>query len=1063
MQSLELILENIENNLDDFERQFEEDDFFSLLDSLETSKKSIEAYSINDPDLIAFEKVTSYADNLVSFIKEKYFSSKSIISPPLNTKIKEKNGEEDIKNQLLDGVFNLIQSSETLYRSASSHSYVGEKEKDLKKEGTNNLKNLLKNVSKNLSTKKVIISHDKIINSKKEWTSNYEKAFSSYQKNTARAENFISTFEKQMEKDYGIEEIIDLYSNLGESKRRVNTLSRIPQINPETRDGLDKIFGEYHMWLDGILLETASKEKENFLHMISQAENDLYKNKFDKLNNTLYTLDSLSDSLERINNEAKNIEELDFENQILKVNELKKVAGTFKKGLESHDILIDQFDHPSYSSESFDEITDHYNNLNNILKDIGSFEFKKEYSSFIENYTKRISSDSNNIISLKDKNLDMILDEKEILYAVKDELERFDIKIKENSEFFELSDEVSMDIFSMGKELDAYSSFIETAEKIKSEDSLLLNSGFVHVDHLSQLDKLRRIVRNRSDTLDSRYKSLLVNLFDEHINKIYSNFNRLFDEKIESIFTEVDLESKLEKKLEILKFEYENLGDSSKLISVLSQDNLSKYNGLDDMKNILTKKYNSPYRKIAKGLRNIFVKDKKAPTKKTYVLDTNALLRNPKAMYTFEDNEVVIPHEVIQELDKKKKEKSYIAHTAREVSRELEEIEQKLNETGRSWTEGLVTTEGGIIRTHIRDKKLGNELDASMDEKIIASYFEIKKNSKDKDVRMVSNDINLRISVSMQGGKAEKQLNDTISVDPEDLYKGYRYVELETSDIEYFKSSSILRYDLSDVINNEFLIVKNKETGDTDLLLRKCLDELIVEEPKIENVMPLMNIKPKNYEQHMAMILLRDYDRIKVVYMSGIAGTGKTLLALASSLNGVEENHFSATLLSKAPTGMGDDLGILPGDVGEKLEYDMHSYNDNLEFLLTPENEDIDCINYTQTKEYMAQGNIAIQPFQKIRGRTLKKTDLILDESQNTTEHEIKTFVTRLDETSRIIIMGDPGQIDNRFVDKFSNGLSVAIDRTHQYSNQKDVDYVAMITLEDAERSRVAQLYSEIL
>ena len=442
--------------------------------------------------------------------------------------------------------------------------------------------------------------------------------------------------------------------------------------------------------------------------------------------------------------------------------------------------------------------------------------------------------------------------------------------------------------------------------------------------------------------------------------------------------------------------------------------------------------------------------------KKIFVLDTNVLLHDPNAIFAFEDNEVVIPAVVLEEIDSKKRNVDEIGRNARYVSRMLDSLRQK----GRLH-DGIRLDNGGTVKVELNHRSFQKMQDTFVettnDNRILAvalnyRHEEMEK-AEAKPVVLVSKDTLVRIKADVLGITAQDYLSDRI-VTVNDFYQGYNTIMVHPSVIDEFYSFRTLQADslgLSHSLRpHEFLILKD-ETGTSKSALLKVNEDGKQLEPLHLSNEPVWGIAARNAQQRMALELLLN-DEIPLVTLTGKAGTGKTLLALAAGLMKVEdERKYKKLLIARPVVPMGKDIGYLPGEKEEKLRPWMQPIYDNLEFLFdTKKSGDID-------KILAGLSSIQVEALTYIRGRSIPGQFIIIDEAQNLSKHEVKTIVTRAGEGSKIILMGDPEQIDHPYLDATSNGL------THVVENFKPFKIAGHVTLEKGERSPLAQLAAEVL
>lgn len=442
--------------------------------------------------------------------------------------------------------------------------------------------------------------------------------------------------------------------------------------------------------------------------------------------------------------------------------------------------------------------------------------------------------------------------------------------------------------------------------------------------------------------------------------------------------------------------------------------------------------------------------------KKIFVLDTNVLLHDPTALFAFEEHEVVIPAVVLEEIDSKKRNAEEIGRNARRVSRLLD----GLRDQGHLH-DGVVLEHGGTLkvelnhRSFLKVQEMFGEI--TNDNRILAValnyHIEQADTEEAASVILVSKDVLVRIKADVLGLKAEDYLSDR-TASPDDLYAGYSTLRVHPSVIDEFYSYRhlpikplALSYAL---YPNEFVILKDEMGTGKSALLRVNKDGTRLEPLFLSND-PVWGISARNAQQRMALELLLN-DDIPLVTITGKAGTGKTLLALAAGLMKVEDDHkYKKLLIARPVVPMGKDIGYLPGEKEEKLRPWMQPIYDNLEFLFdTKKAGDIE-------KILMGLGSIQVEALTYIRGRSIPGQFIIIDEAQNLTRHEVKTIVSRVGEGSKIILMGDPEQIDHPYLDSASNGLTYLVERF------KEQGISGHITLEKGERSKLAQLAADLL
>jgi PhoH-like ATPase len=442
--------------------------------------------------------------------------------------------------------------------------------------------------------------------------------------------------------------------------------------------------------------------------------------------------------------------------------------------------------------------------------------------------------------------------------------------------------------------------------------------------------------------------------------------------------------------------------------------------------------------------------------KKIFVLDTNVLLHDPQAIFAFDDNEVIIPAVVLEEIDSKKRLADELGRNARSISRLLD----KMREKGHLH-EGIALPSGGLLkvelnhRSFMRVQEMFGEM--SNDNRILAvalNYHIEQENEPEKQsIVLVSKDVLVRIKADVLGLQAQDYLSDRVVVSS-DFYAGYMTLFVHPAVIDEFYTYRFLTVNnmhLNIRLNpNEFVILRDEMGTSKSALLKVSQDGARLEPLFLSND-PVWGITARNAQQRMALELLLN-DDVPLVTLTGKAGTGKTLLALAAGLLKTEDEHkYKKLLIARPVVPMGKDIGYLPGEKEEKLRPWMQPIYDNLEYLFdTKKSGDID-------KILMGMGSIQVEALTYIRGRSIPGQFIIIDEAQNLTKHEVKTIVSRVGEGSKIVLMGDPEQIDHPYLDSISNGL------THIVERFKAEGISGHMTLEKGERSKLAQLAADLL
>lgn len=445
--------------------------------------------------------------------------------------------------------------------------------------------------------------------------------------------------------------------------------------------------------------------------------------------------------------------------------------------------------------------------------------------------------------------------------------------------------------------------------------------------------------------------------------------------------------------------------------------------------------------------------------RKIYLLDTSVLLHRPESIYSFGENRVVIPIVVLDELDSFKRGSMQINRNARRVISMFDELRQK----GRIF-DGVELDNGGTLEVDTVDEKssrvhLPSGFEKSADNHILATAVGIKLESPEKKVILVTKDINMRVKAEALGLLAEDYKADQI-VEPSEMYTGHAEVMVSQEMLDQFYRdktlpvNGALAEDGRRFFANQFLMLVCKEAPSVTALARYDGHNIeLLRDPRHD----IWGIRPLNREQRYAVEVLLD-DNIPLVTLAGKAGTGKTILAIAAGLQKVVNDKIYRRLSVYRPVvPMGRDIGYLPGSEQEKLAPWMQPVYDNLEFLLNEGGGDKK--NRGSSKmDYLIDSNVLdIRALTYIRGRSLPHQFIIVDEAQNLTPHEVKTIVTRVGHGTKLVLTGDPYQIDSPYLDSTSNGLTHVVER---FREQK---IAAHITLQKGERSALAELASEIM
>ncbi len=440
---------------------------------------------------------------------------------------------------------------------------------------------------------------------------------------------------------------------------------------------------------------------------------------------------------------------------------------------------------------------------------------------------------------------------------------------------------------------------------------------------------------------------------------------------------------------------------------------------------------------------------------KTFVLDTNVILHDPTCIHHFQENNIIIPLAVIEELDHFKRGNQVINLNAREFARTLDSI------TGNEIFNGGVSLGKGRGKVRIViTKGLSKEIhdvfrDDNVDHRVLSAALDEFKNNKNKQkIILISKDVNLRMKAKALGIPAEDYTTDRVT-NVEELYSGKEVAENFDDDILQklyqapfeVPAKQIIKKIKTEPVPNKYYIMRNNSRSVLTVLTHdlekfKKIDKEIV-----------YGIKPRNAEQTFAVNALCNPE-IPLVSMTGKAGTGKTLLALACALQ-VRKNYRQIYIARPVVPLSNKDIGYLPGDVESKLAPYMQPLWDNLK-VIQDQFQETDK-NYQLINNMIKEEKLVIEPLSYIRGRSLQRIYFIVDEAQNLTPHEIKTIITRAGEGAKVVLTGDIYQIDHPYLDSQSNGLSYLIEH---FMGQK---LYAHVNLEKGERSELAELASNLL
>lgn len=441
---------------------------------------------------------------------------------------------------------------------------------------------------------------------------------------------------------------------------------------------------------------------------------------------------------------------------------------------------------------------------------------------------------------------------------------------------------------------------------------------------------------------------------------------------------------------------------------------------------------------------------------KTYVLDTNVLLHDPQAIYKFDEHDLAIPIFVIEEIDQFKKELSELGRNARTIARTLDALRE---ESGSSLQEGVKLQSGGSLRVIVPDEiRPQGKGSGAMDQAILETAMRLDQDGTEKPVILVTMDTNLRIRADASGLRAENYEGGRVVIDQ--LYSGILKIPAPKNLVDMLggrEPVEVEKLELPDEMElfpNACIVLTDHQHPRHTALGRLDLRKGAIV-PLIAGREGAWGVRPRNMEQYFALDMLLNPD-VHLVTLVGKAGTGKTLLAIASGLRAVmDEGTCSRLLVSRPIFPMGRDVGYLPGTIEEKLNPWMQPIFDNLEYIFSHGRKRMSDVR--EYSELVASGVIEVEPLTYIRGRSLPNQFLIVDEAQNLTPHEVKTVITRCGAETKIVLTGDPYQIDNPYVDAASNGLTTVAQR---FQGERVAGHV---TLMKGERSELAERATQLL
>jgi len=436
---------------------------------------------------------------------------------------------------------------------------------------------------------------------------------------------------------------------------------------------------------------------------------------------------------------------------------------------------------------------------------------------------------------------------------------------------------------------------------------------------------------------------------------------------------------------------------------------------------------------------------------KNYILDTNVLLHDPDSLLNFKENSVLVPIEVIEEIDRFKRESTELGQNARAVSRMLDGFRG-----AGSLSEGVKLPNSGKLKIVFQKHDAARNGHSvfgtdTVDNRILSLAAGIQKAQPRNQTILVSKDINLRIKADALGLQAEDYETDRVLI--KDLYTGMIDLSANSAQLAAFRAKGELELPAGKKLFPNEYVTLTDETNPKRTALTKVDATGTKLIPIVDCRDGVWGIKPRNREQHFAFDALLD-DRVKLVTLMGKAGTGKTLLAMAAGLKRVvHDREFRRLVVARPTISMGKELGFLPGSLEEKLAPWMQPIHDALEML-----SDLNMGHeHRRSGDLMRSGMIVVEALSYIRGRSIANQFMIIDEAQNLTPLEAKTIITRAGHGTKVIFTGDPYQIDNPYVDSSSNGFNYIVSRFRAEA------MAAHIELQKGERSELAELAANIL
>lgn len=429
--------------------------------------------------------------------------------------------------------------------------------------------------------------------------------------------------------------------------------------------------------------------------------------------------------------------------------------------------------------------------------------------------------------------------------------------------------------------------------------------------------------------------------------------------------------------------------------------------------------------------------------RKLLLVDTSVLLYDKESIHSFPGNDVIIPLIVLDELDKFKEKPGLLGESARYVNRfldglrDLGRLDKGVALGGNTDQTVTVTVNPPVLKAPGLDPALADNM-------IVATALDYRELHPGKIVKVITKDINLRVKCDALGLSAEDYYKDYIDIDLEN-FTGIKEINLSDDSIDemYAKGSCAIE-DVEGTSPNTYIVCKGSSISKSALATYSHGRLHKLPNPHGDTQ---TDVRPRNKEQRFALHALQSLD-IPLVSLTGLAGSGKTFLALMAAIDALYNGSYERIVVTRSIQPVGKEIGYLPGDVGEKMAPWMSPLLDNFKHHFKDK---------TYFEMMLEKGEIEIAPLSFIRGRTFNNSYVIVDEAQNATIHELKTVVTRLGENSKIVLMGDTDQIDTPYIDKRSNGLAIVIDKF------KSSELSTHVHLARGERSAIATYASQVL